>query len=72
MVVQANVAPDLRREPRTVAESREMAQTARGRVFVLFLDFYDVEGTAAVKIQRPLAGRASTARIGYSELPPSP
>ena len=67
VVVQANVAPDLRREPRTVAESREMAQTARGRVFVLFLDFYHVEGTAALKIQGPLVD-ALDRTLGYGDL----
>ncbi len=67
VIVQANVAPDLRREPRTVAESREMAQTARGRVFVLFLDFYHVEGTASFKIQKPLVD-ALDRTLGYGDL----
>ena len=54
VAVQANAPQDLRREPRTVAESREMAQTSRGRVFVLFLDLYHVEEPVSVRIRQPL------------------
>jgi VWFA-related protein len=54
VVVQTHVPEELRRDPGTLAESRQMAETTRGRVFVLFLDIYHVEGTGAVKIRQPL------------------
>jgi hypothetical protein len=54
VVVQTHVPEELRRDPSTVAEMRQMAETTRGRVFVLFLDIYHVEGTGSVKIRRPL------------------
>ena len=54
VIVQANMSSDLRREPRTLAESRAMAETTRGRVFVLFLDFYHVEDTVSMQIRQPL------------------
>src|SRR5271169_3566267 len=54
VVVQTHMPQELRRDPATVAESRQMAQTTRGRVFVLFLDIYHVEGTGSVKIRKPL------------------
>ncbi|MFN8058015.1 MAG: VWA domain-containing protein [Vicinamibacterales bacterium] len=42
------------REPRSAAESREIAREARARVFVLFLDTYHVEVENAHRIRQPL------------------
>jgi VWFA-related protein len=53
-VVRGNAPEALRREPRTVAESRAMLQTTHGRVFVLFLDFYHVEDTISMQIRQPM------------------
>src|SRR6266567_6659341 len=44
----------VRRDPNSVAESRQSADDPRARVFVLFLDIGHVEATAARAIQQPL------------------
>jgi len=44
----------VRSEPRTMAESREMAADPRARVFILFLDAYHVHQTASYNVTRPL------------------
>src|SRR5687767_7087542 len=43
---------DSRVEPNTVAQSREMAASTRGRVFVIFLDTYhtQIEGSANMRL----------------------
>jgi VWFA-related protein len=45
---------ETRVEPNTVRESRAMAETARGRLFVLFLDTYHVDVAGSRAIQKPL------------------
>ena len=52
--VRGNVPQEARREPSTVAESREMLQDPRARVFVLFLDAPHVDPAASRTIQAPL------------------
>lgn len=52
--VRGNVPEDIRREPSTVAESRQMLQQSRGRVFVLFLDTGHVDADASRTIGGPL------------------
>lgn len=44
-----------RREPRTVAESRDMAADPRARVFVLYLDVYHIGLAGAHNVRRALA-----------------
>ncbi|HUE86611.1 MAG TPA: VWA domain-containing protein [Vicinamibacterales bacterium] len=58
---------DVRREPNTVAESREMAREADSRVFVLFLDtgFVQIEGS--YRAQAPLT-RLLDQVIGQDDL----
>ena len=48
--IRGNVPQEARREPNTVAESREMLQNPRARVFVLFLDTGHVGATASREI----------------------
>lgn len=50
---------ETRREPNTVAESRQLAQTSEARVFVLFLDPNHVELAASRNIAKPLANALS-------------
>jgi VWFA-related protein len=45
---------EVRREPNTVAESREMLDNGRARVFLVFLDTGHVEVDAAHNIRQPL------------------
>lgn len=52
--IRAAGPQDTRIEPNTVAESREMAQDARARVFVVFLDTYHVEIGGSHDIRAPL------------------
>jgi len=54
VVVRAAGPQDTRREPNTVAESRQAALEPRARVFVLFLDTKHVELAASRKIRAPL------------------
>ena len=54
IVIRSAGPQDARREPNTVAESRQAAQDPRARVFVLFLDINHVELTASRAIRTPL------------------
>ena len=54
VVVRSAGPQDARREPNTVAESRQAALEPRARVFVLFLDVNHVELAASRKIRTPL------------------
>jgi hypothetical protein len=54
VVVRAAGPQETRREPNTIAESRQAMADARARVFVLFLDTYHVELTASHNIRKPL------------------
>lgn len=46
---------DTRREPASVAESRDMAREARARVFVIFLDTYHTQAEGSANMRIPLA-----------------
>jgi VWFA-related protein len=50
--VQPAGSQDSRLEPNTVAQSRDMAATTRGRVFVIFLDTYhtQIEGSSNMRL----------------------
>lgn len=52
--IRGNVPQAARREPNTVAESREMLQDSRARVFVLFLDTRHVDAANSQRISQPL------------------
>jgi VWFA-related protein len=54
ILVQGGGPQDARREPNTVAESRQAATDPRARVFVLFLDINHVELAASRAIRTPL------------------
>ena len=54
VLVQTHLPEEARREPATLAESRARLATTRGRVYILFLDVYHVEGTGSQKIRQPL------------------
>jgi len=54
VVIRGATPQEQRREPNTVAESRQAAADPRARLFVLFLDIYHVEWEASVKAQKPL------------------
>ena len=54
VVIRSAGPQDTRREPNTVAESRQAALDPRARVFVLFLDVTHVELTASRAIRTPL------------------
>src|SRR6266850_2094982 len=54
VVVRGGGAQDARREPNTVAESRQAALEPRARVLVLFLDVNHVELAASRRIRTPL------------------
>jgi len=54
IVIRGGGAQDARREPNTVAESRQAAADPRARVFVLFLDINHVELAASRAIRTPL------------------
>jgi len=54
VTIRGNLPQDTRREPNTVGEARAMAQEARARVFVLFLDINHVEIEASRRIRQPL------------------
>ncbi len=45
---------DAGREPSSVAESRQIAEATRGRLFVIFLDTYFVDVTGSNRIRQPL------------------
>lgn len=67
VVVRAAGAQEARIEPNTVRESRSMLESARARVFVLFLDLYHVEPEASRTIQKPLI-EALDKMIGADDL----
>jgi len=52
--VATNIPQDLRVEPNTVTESREMAADARARVFVIFLDTYHTTIEGSANMRQPL------------------
>src|SRR6267142_1916762 len=54
VVIRGAGPQDARREPNTVAESRQAAQDPRARVFVLFLDINHVDLAASRAIRSPL------------------
>ena len=54
VVIRGGAPQETRREPTTVAESRAMVENSRARVFVLFLDFNQVEKEASFNIRQPL------------------
>src|SRR5262245_38833266 len=54
IVIRGNGPQDARREPNTIAESRQAALDPRARVFVLFLDINHVELAASRAIRTPL------------------
>ena len=52
--IRGHVPQEARREPNTVAESREMLRDPRARVFVLFLDTRHVDVANSRRISQPL------------------
>jgi VWFA-related protein len=52
--VTGGVPQELRREPRSVAESRAMLENPRARVFVLFLDYYHVDVAGSRNLRESL------------------
>ena len=52
--VRAGGPQETRREPNTVRESRAMAEDARARIFVIYLDTYFTDIPGSHRIQRPL------------------
>jgi VWFA-related protein len=67
LVIRSAGPQDTRREPDTVAESRQAALDPRARVFVLFLDVTHVELTASRAIRTPLI-EALDRLIGQDDL----
>jgi len=54
VVVRPPVAQELRAEPNTVPESRQMAADPRARIFVIFLDTYHTGFGNAARMRSPL------------------
>ena len=54
VVVRPPVSQDLRAEPNTVEESRQMAANPRARIFVIFLDTYHTRFANAARMRAPL------------------
>jgi VWFA-related protein len=54
VVIRGNIPEAVRREPNSVAESRQAAQNPRSRVFVVFLDINHVSIEGSHNIRRPL------------------
>ena len=54
VLVRGARSQETRREPATVAESREAAQDVRARLFVVFLDKYHVNWGASLNVRSPL------------------
>lgn len=52
--VRAGGPQETRREPNTVREARAMAEDARARIFVIYLDTYFTDIPGSHRIQRPL------------------
>jgi VWFA-related protein len=67
VVVRSAGPQDSRREPNTVAESRQAVLEPRARVFVLFLDINHVELAASRRIRTPLV-EALDRLIGADDL----
>jgi VWFA-related protein len=67
IIVRGQVPQEVRREPNTIAESREMLSDARARVFVLFLDTYHVDMISSRRIG-PLIADALDEVIGADDL----
>src|SRR5262249_18856160 len=67
VIIHSAGPQDTRREPNTVAESRQAALDPRARVFVLFLDVTHVEMTASRAIRTPLI-EALDRLIGQDDL----
>jgi VWFA-related protein len=67
VVIRSAGPQETRREPNTVAESRQAALDPRARVFVLFLDATHVELTASRAIRTPLI-EALDRLIGQDDL----
>ena len=67
VVIRSAGPQDMRREPNTVAESRQAALDPRARVVVLFLDVTHVELTASRAIRTPLV-EALDRLIGQDDL----
>ena len=54
VVVRPPVSQELRAEPNSVAESRQMAADPRARIFVIFLDTYHTRFVNAARMRAPL------------------
>jgi VWFA-related protein len=54
VVVRPPVSQELRAEPNSVAESRQMAADPRARIFVIFLDTYHTRFVNAARMRGPL------------------
>ena len=54
VVVRPPVSQELRAEPNTVAESRQMAADSRARIFVIFLDTYHTSFEDAARLRTAL------------------
>jgi VWFA-related protein len=54
VVVRPPVAQELRAEPNSATESRQMAADARARIFVIFLDTYHATFGSAARMRTPL------------------
>ena len=54
IAIRGNIPQEMRREPNTVAQSREALQNPRARVFVVFLDIGHVEVEGSQRIRQPL------------------
>src|SRR5262245_34254121 len=67
VTIRAAGPQEARREPNTVAESREMLANGRARVFVVFLDTGHVEVDASHNIRQPLVN-ALNRLIGPEDL----
>src|SRR5262249_52300706 len=52
--IRGGTPESARIEPNTVAESRAMAESTRGRIFVVFLDTYHVDVGGSHRIRQPL------------------
>ena len=52
--VRPPVAQELRAEPNSVAESRQMAADTRARIFVIFLDTYHTQIEGSARMRSPL------------------
>jgi VWFA-related protein len=67
VTIRTATPQEVRREPNTIAESREMLDNGRARVFVVFLDTGHVEVDGAHNIRQPLIN-ALNRLIGADDL----